>query len=690
MAMPVNHQLTQQQFERYAYARDNGHLRYIEKDKQCNEFLKGHQWDPIIEAKLMRMKRPALKINKIFATVVTALSQQLNNRVDVAFKPVDGESDDQLAAVMDKVYLAIMRANQYDWLESDVFAYGIVGSRSYFDVRADFSHNFQADVKIRRLHGRNVVLDPDATDYDPDTWKEVFVTKWMTPDEIGAIYSKKDAAYLKDKSVVNDTHFAFDSIDDYNPGSFSQGISFPIMVNFTDDEHKRMRRIRVIERQFRVRERVWHFVDLATGDKSVVPSDWSRAKRERVAGLTGVETVKMETEVIRWRVTADDVLLHDSVSPYMHFTVVPYFPVLQDGESMGIVEHLISVQEQLNKTESQILHIVNTTSNSGWMTRRGNIKNMTVEQLEMRGAETGLVLEVEDPSMTAKIQPNQVPTGLDLVSRKADEYLKEISGFSDSVRGFDRADVAAKAIQFKQQAGHDNNAKYFDNLNRSRYMVARAVLDVIQAYYTEERLIRITGNRLSAQSEELVVNQITPEGTIANDLTVGKYDIAITTVPARDTFEQTQFQQALEMRQLGITIPDEVLIKHSNLIDKREILDQMQAPPSPEQQMLQQLELEKAKAEVRNANADAAEKEANILLKRVQAKAKMLEAQRGNDEDADIPSEVDKESFDRLMRVRDLDLRSRQLDIQEQQVVQQAGQQAAGKKKQSNASRLAS
>lgn len=689
--MPVNVTLTQEQFERYAYARDNGHMVYVKKDRKCNEFVKGHQWDPTVMSLLDRAKRPALTINKVFSTVVTAMSQQLNNRVDVAFKPVDGETDDMLAAVMDKVYLSIMRANQYDWLESDVFAYGIVGSRSYFDIRADFSNNWRADVKITRLHGRNVVLDPDASDYDPATWKEVFVTKWMTPEEIAATYSKKDAKYLKEKNTENDTHYAYDSIDDYNPGAFSQGIHFPIMVSRSDEESKRMRRIRVIERQFRVRERVWHFVDDVTGDMSQVPADWSDGKMRRVARITGVQLVKMEAEVIRWRVTADDVLLHDDISPYKYFTVVPYFPVLHDGESMGIVEHLISIQEQLNKSESQILHIVNTTSNSGWKYKKGNLKNITAEELELRGAQTGLVLEVDDVTQIEKIQPNQIPTGLDLVSRKADEYLKEISGFSDSLRGFDRADVAAKAIQYKQQAGHDNNAKYFDNLNRTRFFVARSILSIVQNYYTEERILRVTGNALDAQSEELVVNQITPEGTVVNDLTIGKYDIVISTVPARDTFEQTQFQQAVELRQLGVPISDSVLIKHSSLIDKREILESMKAPPTPEQQQMTALEIEQKAAEVRKLNAEANEIETDSLLKTVQAKAKVAETNNMLEGENDLPSEVDKEQFDRYARIRDLDLRDRQLDIQEKQLEQQARQAAEQKQKsKSNASRLAS
>ncbi|WP_230685339.1 hypothetical protein, partial [Streptococcus pneumoniae] len=90
-------------------------------------------------------------------------------------------------------------------------------------------------------------------------------------------------------------------------------------------------------------------------------------------------------------------------------------------------------QELLNKTSSQELHVVNTTANSGYKVRSGSLTNMTPEELEQRGAETGIVIETNgDPeSDVVKIQPNQVPAGLDRISYKAEEHIKTISGVSD-------------------------------------------------------------------------------------------------------------------------------------------------------------------------------------------------------------------------------------------------------------------
>ena len=43
------------------------------------------------------------------------------------------------------------------------------------------------------------------------------------------------------------------------------------------------------------------------------------------------------------------------------------------------------------------------------------------------------------------------------------------------------------------------------------------------------------------------------------------------------TFENSQLQQALELRKVGVSIPDQVMVQHSSLSRKQEIMEQMQS-----------------------------------------------------------------------------------------------------------------
>ena len=125
----------------------------------------------------------------------------------------------------------------------------------------------------------------------------------------------------------------------------------------------------------------------------MVPESWDEERTELFAREYGLGMLKKLIKKVRWTITADQVVLHDDWSPYKDFTIVPYFPYFRRGKPFGMVRNLLSPQEQLNKISSQELHIVNTTANSGWVVETGSLNGMTSDDLQERGAQTGLVLE---------------------------------------------------------------------------------------------------------------------------------------------------------------------------------------------------------------------------------------------------------------------------------------------------------
>lgn len=622
--MPVNNDLANEVWCRYAWLRDNGHLSYVQKASKCEDFFVGLQWDPNDLALLRQYKRPALTINKIISTISNVLGEQIFNRTDVAFKPRNEGATNEVADALTKVFMQISDNNQLQWVRSDVFCDGIIGSRGFFDVRLDFTDSLRGEVRIEQLNPKNVLIDADADEYDPDKWGDVIITKWMSPDQIELLYSAADAKLLRGRQ---DSYFpwGYDSIDrDRDRFGMPRGqYTYGAQPDATDGN---ARNIRVIERQWRKLDKVLHFVDIETGDMRPVPYDWDEDRlRAHLEQNPHLSVTKKLIQRIRWTVVADNVVLHDDWSPYKHFTVVPYFPYFRRGRTVGLVENLIGPQELLNKVSSQELHVVNTTANSGWKIKRNSLVNMSVAELEQRGAQTGLVLELDDIANAEKIQPNQTPTGLDRISYKAEEHIKTISGVSDYMQGFAREDVAAKSVLTNKQSGQANLAKIMDNLNRTDYILARNVLDLVQEYYTEQRLLYITTDRMTRATEKLIINEVTPEGEIINNLTLGEYSVVITNQPERDTFEETQFDQALRLRmEAGVQIPDKYLIQSSRLKDKADIIRDMEGnQDSPEAQAEAQRQQRAREAEVQRLEAEAMLKVADARLKQAKSEKEL-------------------------------------------------------------------
>ncbi len=686
--MPVNKDLALEQWERYRYMRDNGHLDFVRKADKCEAFFAGLQWSEEDLAKLREAKRPAMTINKIISTVSTILGEQIQNRAEVLFRPKNG-SPGEVADALSKVWMYISQENQLPWVRSDMFCDGIIRSRGFMDVRMGFNDSMQGEVEIENLNSKNVVIDPDGEEYDPDSWNDVVTTKWMTPMDIATLYNEDDAKELEN---LEDSGFmyGYDSIDqDRVRDRFGGPVVKESYYDGSDSKQQR-RFIRVLDRQFRMLDKQLHFVDVETGDMRPVPPHWDRNKIALLLQNTGgkINTHKKLVKRIKWRVTADCLVLHDSWSPYKHFTPVPYFPYFRYGNTVGVVENLLGPQEILNKASSQELHIINTTANSGWLIEGNSLLNMSIEELEQKGAQTGLVIEyLKGAQPPVKISPNSTPTGLDRVSYKAEEHIKSISNVSDSMQGFDREDVAAKAIQYKTQRGSVNLTKVNDNLQRSDYILARNVLDLVQQYYTEPRILNITHDNVLRDPETVEVNQPDPTtGAITNDLTLGEYDITISSTPHRDSLEDSQFEQGRALRELGIPIPDEFLIENSRLLRRAELIKAMQAKSqTPEAQKQAELEMRGMEAEVANTEADATLKQAKTQAE-LQGDGKSPEMEMAK---AQQEMELKKEEHQMDIEKRMLEIQMKQRELEQKLELQmrehQMEQQIRAEEAQQNA-----
>lgn len=650
--MPHNPEKAREQWIRYAYARDVGHIDFVAKANRCEDFVASKQWTAEDKAALAAGKRPALTINKVLITLASVLGEQIETRSEITLRPRTGAPTGN-AEILTKVFRFMSDQNQLNWVRSEVFADGAVQSRGYYDVRLDFEKNVAGDVKITKLNPKNVLPDPDADEYDPDQWNDVIVSTWMTADDIAIYYNREDAEELRQRAE-SAWVYGFDSIDD---GMDRFGGNSTIIANLSTDIRAASRSIRVIERQHRELVKRKYFVNPRTGMKLPIPDEYDQATIAGVAETGGLLVTDDVGKRIRWTVTADDFVLFDEWSPYSHFTVVPYFPFFRYGRTIGLVENLLDPQELLNKTLSQELHVVNTMANSGWKVRTGALQNLSLEELEEVGAKTGLVLEVNgDPEKDiVKITPNAIPSGLERISFKAEGFIKSISGRGDSVMGLDRADVSGKAIGEKKESSDATLRKALDNLERSDWLLARGILDIIQQYYTDPRILNITKDDLTGEMETVNVNMPDPEtGEVLNDLSLGAYDIVVVSQAAKRTLEESQFEQAIGMRELGIMIPDQFVIENSNLVKKAEIVKTMQAAEqSPENQLRKKTDLLAHQLEVANLRGEASKAEAEALQSRAKAAETMAKAQTEAKKAAggDNEMEIEREKANQEMQI---------------------------------------
>lgn len=590
----------------------NGHQEYVDDAAKFNAFYLGDQWDGETLAQLDAEGRPALTLNECMQVINSVRGHYSESRIDVHFRPLRAGATTEVAHTLTRLFDSILEHNDYvENVEPSLFEDGIIEDRGFIDVRVDFTDNLLGEVKLKTLNPRMVLIDPDATSYDPAYWSEVSVMHWMSLDDIEAYYGKDKRRKVESVATNPDQTFGQMSVK-YE--TFSDADS--TLTGFPVDETQ-VKAVRVIERQHRKMAKVRELVDVTTGDTREIPEHWTDRRASLVAQQFGLKIRKRTASRIRWTVTADHCTLHDDWSPYSEFTVVPYFPMFRRGRPSGLMRHLVDPQEQLNKIESQILHTINTTANSGWVVEQGSVVNMTTEELEQRGAETGLVLVYgRNRQPPQKIEANHMPTGLENYAKKSAGYIQNIPGAAPLLGKEPKSAVSGVALGQQQDKALLGLQVIFDNLDFTRKLVAQRVLECVQTYYSEERVLYVTDWRNSEEPEETVeVNTEGAAGEIINNITIGKYDVRAGSAPTRRSWEEHQFAQILELRKAGVMIPDHHIILNSQLAGRKEIAQQVKqmqglGEPDEAQQKMQELEMARAESEVHKLQAQIAQLEA--------------------------------------------------------------------------------
>lgn len=622
--------VAQANWDAYVRARDAGHKDYVALAEKCDKFYRGggEQWDEADRQKLESEGRPALEINLVLSTVNAMLGEHSSQRGEIIYKPRVDASEDTAAALTQWAML-VQDENAYEHKEHTIFADGLIQDRGYFDVRMNWDKNVLGEIEIGTDEPTQVLLDPEAQEYDPKTWNEVTVTRWMSLDHIETQYGKEHRKEVEARVLGGVSAFGVDSLKfDAQPQTFGD---LDTATGDTGTLAKgQVKMARVLERQWYKLGWQSFFIDNVSGDQRAIEDDMDPERAQFIAEQLGLSIARRLTRRVRWTVTVDDYVIHDDWSPYRTFTIIPFFPYFRRGRPFGVVRNLLSPQEQLNKIESQKLHVINTTANSGWIVEAGSLQNMTTEELEARGAETGLVLVFRSgKTPPAKIPPNQIPTGLDKAAADSAMHIKVISGVSDAMLGSESPEVSGVAMDVKLRRGMTQLQVPFTNLAYTRKLLGEKLLELLQDFYTEERVAYVVDLKDPQQRDVAVpINQPQEDGSILNDVTVGTFRVVVSTAPPRDNFMETQFAEALSMREVGVMIPDDVIIENSHLARKNEIADrvrQMQGmgDPTPEQIQMQQMQMElmmrMAMAELGELEAKTANLQSQAILNQAKA-----------------------------------------------------------------------
>lgn len=300
---------------------------------------------------------------------------------------------------------------------------------------------------------------------------------------------------------------------------------------------------------------------------------------------------------------------------------MPYFP----WRVQGVVRGLRDAQYLYNRRRIIELDILESQITSGFKYKENALVNP--KDVFLQGQGRGLALK-SNAQMTdvEQIQPPQVPPSMIQLSELLGKEIGEISGVNEELLGSADDDKAGILSMLRQGAGLTTLQILFDNLDHAQKMLGDIRIDLVQANWTPGKVRRVTQEEPSLQFYNRAF---------------GKYKAVVEDGLNTSTQRQMQFAQLLNLRELGVPVPADLLIKSSTLQNKEELinaigLQEQQQAQVAQEQALAQIELLKAQIEDLKARAMAnedlgAERASRIQENRALAIERMAAAQKDRD-----------------------------------------------------------
>lgn len=565
--------------EKFWREAEEGNASWVDRAIKNYDFYCGKQWDAATLAKLKKEKRPALTINHILPTVNLLSGMERENRNDINVYPRKG-GNQIVADVFTGLSKHSMDLSNGEFEQSMQFLDGGIGGKGWIGLDISTDRDIiNGDITIERISGFDMREDPNAKTYDLNkSAKYIIRYYWGDKEQACLLYPKKAEElekYLESysgKDVFEISGTKQTDTDMLEPSNYRYRIKETWWKTYK-------RQLFLIDKTNLMFIPVHKSQDAVL--EALLTSDRRLAESERRP--LRYNTIERVIPVMNVTTTLGDVVLEHIEDPFSGLTLFPYVrfcPYWSDGYIFGVVDNLISPQEEINKTSSGILHILSRTANTGWLNKKigGAIKKV----LETFGSEAGVVIEYTDVKPD-KIEPNQLPTGHFTHKQDSVNNVRIISGLNTASRGEGAKEESGIAMLRRQRQGAVISEVVFDNYKLTQQIFGETLIE----------LIRHTNVYSPSEIAEICIEekmQINPQqlAQAIRSFRVGHYGIKVSSRPSTPTIRLANFEMLARLAEMGMPIPIDILLDSMDIPRKEEIVQRVKQ----QQEMAQQMQMQ--------------------------------------------------------------------------------------------------
>src|SRR5208282_4966064 len=245
---------------------------------------------------------------------------------------------------------------------------------------------------------------------------------------------------------------------------------------------------------------------------------------------------------------------------------MPYFPY----RVQGVVRGLRDAQFLYNRRRIIELDILESQINSGFKYKENALVNP--KDVFLSGQGRGLALKEEaQMSDVEQILPPSIPPSMIQLSELLGQEISQISGVNEELLGSAMDDKAGVLSMLRQGAGLTTLQILFDQLDFSQKLLGKICMELIQTSFTPGKVKKILGG------EE-------PSPQFYNKA-FGRYNAVVEEGLNTATQKQMNFAQLLQLREVGVPIPDDLLLDAATIQNKTKLVEAVRNNAQQAQQM---------------------------------------------------------------------------------------------------------
>jgi hypothetical protein len=529
-------------------------FREAEIDEGMYEGDKNSHWgkDPVTKEyswKIVEQAgKPALVKNKIFPII--NLLAGIQSQEPIESRLIGRSSEDTIIADATSEIIKWMGSRgKLQRKFSDQFRRGITSGRGWLGIeQVDSEKNLlETSTLFTVLDTNEILYDPKSKEYDLSDADYLIRIKTVTRSEVRANWPDKE------KELT--AYFGF----------LDEQIS---RRNAPESRLQIMRRhVQIGEHWYRVYKKVHIVIDSMNGTVHFVddiPEERIMDAAQMNPGLQVMtKYVRVMKLVRQCGLSVRGVFLDGGDSPYddNFFPYLPYFAYRGRNHDFGVVRNLRDPQREINKRDSQMLHLINQMPRTKVITDDADLADKFEQGEDVVTAGKGAKWDI--------IPHPQLPVAHAHLVESNKNDIRDISGVNENLQGQKMAsNEPGIVVSLRQKQGMTMVAMLFDNMQDTVELATHIMLSRMRQFMMPQQIARILGPKIIALAPEL------PTAILQKD--VEEFDLEVIQVPSSPTVRAENFEKLEKLISLGIPVSPATVVEASDVPQKEQILAEMQ------------------------------------------------------------------------------------------------------------------